>query len=211
MERPPRLVATYATRKTFSPLAASILPKIGYELIPVESYAEQADRPPDIQVVDERRLSELYETTAACSIPTIVVSGWRGAPTVDGRIIVAAVRRPAGPHELYRVLQETLEETPRAVPRVPTRIQARCRRETMEWSATVISLSENGCLLKTSVVPPLNAVLDLSFELPDGGRVETQAAASYQLLPQLGLVFHATRPDFRRAIASFVTHALATL
>jgi hypothetical protein len=210
MERPPRLVATYATRRSISPLAASILPKIGYELVPVETYAEQADRPPDIQIVDEQRLSELYETTAACSIRTVVVSGWRGAPTVDGRIIVAAVRRPAGLHELYRVLQETLEDHPRGVPRVETKLRARCRRDAMEWDATVISLSENGCLLKTSVVPPLNAMLQVSFDLPETGRVETEATASYQLLPRLGLVFHATRPDYRRAIASYVTHALAS-
>ncbi len=213
MERahPPRLIASYAGRRAYAPLSLKILPKIGYEIIPVEEYAERACRPPDVQIVDERRLSEIYETTAACSIPTIVLSGWRGAPEVDGQIIVGAVRRPAGLHELYRVLQSTLEAHPRAVPRVDTRLYARCRRDSMEWGATVVSLSENGCLLKTSVTPPLNAVLDIQFELPDGGKIETQAAASYQVLPRLGLVFHATRPEFRRAIASYVTHSLARL
>ena len=58
-------------------------------------------------------------------------------------------------------------------------------------------------------MPPLGAMLDLCFELPDGGKIETQASASYQVMPQLGLVFHATRPEFRRAIASYVTHELA--
>ncbi|MBW2313369.1 MAG: PilZ domain-containing protein [Deltaproteobacteria bacterium] len=209
MERPPRLVALYAGARAFSPLALTILPKIGYQLIPVERYAELAARPPDVQIVEEQRLSEIYETTAASSIPTIVLVGWRGAPEVDGKIVVAAVRSPAGLHELYRVLQQALEETPRAVPRVETRLRARCRRDTMEWDARVISLSENGCLLKTSVVPPLGAMVDVSFELPDGGKIETQASASYQVMPQLGLVFHATRPEYRRAIASYVTHELA--
>jgi hypothetical protein len=209
-ERPPRLVATYASPRSFAPLALKILPKIGYELVPVEEYASVACRPPEVQIAEEQRLCEIFETTAASSIPTIVLTGWRGAPPeVDGRIVVGAVRAPAGLHELYRVLQQALEETPRAVPRVPTRLRARCRRDSMEWDARVLSISENGCLIKSSVVPPLGAMLHLTFELPDGGKVETQASASYQVMPQLGLVFHATRPEFRRAIATFVTHELA--
>lgn len=209
MERTPRIVASYACTRSYSPLASKILPKIGYEIVPIERYAELAGCPPDVQVVEEQRLPEIFDTTAASSIPTIVLTGWRGAPAVDGRIVVGAVRAPAGLHELYRVLQEALEEQPRSVPRVPTRLRARCRRDSMEWDARVLSLSENGCLIKSSVVPPLGAVLDLSFELPRLGAIETQASASYQLMPQLGLVFHATRPEFRRAIATYVTHALA--
>jgi len=209
MERPLRLVAAYASIQSFSPIAAKILPKIGYEIVPVELYAQRACRPPDVQVAEEERLAEIYETTAASSIPTIVLTGWRGAPAVDGRIVVGAVRAPAGLHDLYRVLQEALEELPRAVPRAPTRLRARCRRDTMEWDARVLSLSENGCLIKSSVVPPLGAVLDLRFELPHVGMIETQASASYQVMPRLGLVFHATRPEYRRAIATFVTHELA--
>ncbi|NNL65453.1 MAG: hypothetical protein HKP30_04365 [Myxococcales bacterium] len=209
MERPPRLVASYASARSYSPLAAKILPKIGYEIVPVERYAEVADRPPDLQICEERRLPEIFDTTAASSIPTVVLTGWRGAPEVDGKIVVGAVRIPAGLHELYRVLQEALEEQPRSVPRVATRLRARCRRDTMEWDARVLSLSENGCLIKSSVVPPLGAVLDVAFDLPRLGTVETQASASYQLMPQLGLVFHATRPEFRRAIATYVTHELA--
>lgn len=209
MERPLRLVAAYASAQSFSPIAAKILPKIGYEIVPVEQYAQRACRPPDVQVAEEERLTEIYETTAASSIPTIVLTGWRGAPVVDGRIVVGAVRAPAGLHELYRVLQAALEELPRAVPRAPTRLRARCRRDTMEWDARVLSLSENGCLIKSSVVPPLGAVLDLCFELPHAGLIQTQASASYQVMPRLGLVFHATRPEYRRAIATFVTHELA--
>jgi len=210
MERAPRIVASYAKARSYSPLALKILPKIGYDIVPIEDYASLACRPPDVQVVEEPRLCEIFETTAASSIPTVVLTGWRGAPPeVDGRIVVAAVRAPAGLHELYRVLQQALEEKPRTVPRVATRLQARCRRDSMEWDARVLSLSENGCLIKSTVVPPLGTVLNLTFDLPDGPRVETQASASYQVMPQLGLVFHATRPDLRRAIASFVTHELA--
>jgi len=210
MDRPPRLVASYASMRSYSPLALKILPRIGYEIVPVERYADTACRPPDVQIAEEQRLCEIYETTAASSIPTVVLTGWRGAPPhIDGRVLVGAVRAPAGLHELYRVLQEALEETPRTVPRVETRLRARCRRDTMEWDARIISLSENGCLIKSSVVPPLGAMLHLSFELPDVGKIETQASASYQVMPQLGLVFHATRPEFRRAIATYVTHELA--
>ena len=63
--------------------------------------------------------------------------------------------------------------------------------------------------VRSALQPPLNAVLDLAFELPNGIKIETQAAASYQVPRRLGLVFHATAPGFRRAIGDFVTAELA--
>jgi hypothetical protein len=83
-----------------------------------------------------------------------------------------------------------------------------CRRSGHEWDATVVSLSENGCLLKSPEPVPLGTLLQLAFELPDADTVHVRAEAAYQLLPDLGLVFSSISPRIRRSIARFVRMAL---
>ncbi len=133
----------------------------------------------------------------------IVLTGQRGVTGVDSRI-VGAVRRPAGPHDTYRLLQQVLEEIPRSVPRVPTYLVTRCTRRGQEWRAAVLSLSENGCLLRSPELLPLGALLHLHFELPQVGPIEVEAEAAYQLIPDTGVVFHGLVPDTRRAIAAYI-------
>ncbi len=122
--------------------------------------------------------------------------------------IAGAVRRPAGMHELYRLIQQVTEDTPRSTPRVATHLPARCRRGGAEWGATVLSLSENGCLVRSPEPLLLGGRVDVSFALPHVGRLELEAETAYQLLPDLGLVFHATPASERAAIASYVTKTL---
>jgi hypothetical protein len=50
--------------------------------------------------------------------------------------------------------------------------------------------------------------VDLSFELPRSGRLELEAETAYQLLPDMGMIFHATRQSDREAITAFVAHTL---
>jgi hypothetical protein len=78
-----------------------------------------------------------------------------------------------------------------------------------EWSGSVLSLSENGCLLRTQEPMPLGSSLELSFDLPRTGRIETRAEASYQLIPDFGLVFQSTPAASREAIRTFVEAHLA--
>ena len=40
------------------------------------------------------------------------------------------------------------------------------------------------------------------------GRLELEAETAYQLLPDIGMIFHATRKSDREAIAAFVTGTL---
>ena len=55
------------------------------------------------------------------SLPIVVLTGRHGVTGADQRI-VGAIRRPAGMHELYRLIQQVMEETPRSTPRVPTHL-----------------------------------------------------------------------------------------
>ena len=124
---------------------------------------------------------------------------------------MGAVRRPAGIHELYRVLQQVLEDTPRSAPRVPTHLPARCRREGREWRVSILSISENGCLMRCPAELLLGAQIEVDFELPRGGSLRLEGDVAYQLLPDVGVVFNATPSAARQAIQIYVSEALASL
>ena len=50
--------------------------------------------------------------------------------------------------------------------------------------------------------------MDLSFDLPRTGPLNLTAEVAYQLVPESGLIFLATAPADRAAIASFVSNSL---
>ena len=109
------------------------------------------------------------------------------------------------------MLQQVLEETPRSVPRVPTHLPASCQRNGSSWAATVLMLSENGCLLRTPDPLLLGSRMELAFSLPRAGQLKITAEVAYQLVPDVGLIFDALSPNARRQIAGFVTEALGAL
>ncbi len=209
---PRRLILSYAREDAYVPLTRAILSKMGYSILNEEEWrslreADHAARP-DLRIIDERRMDELE--AAGDGVPTIALTGRQGVDGGDPRFI-GAVRRPAGLHELFRLIQLALEDVPRATPRVPTYLPATCRADSREWNASVLSLSENGCLLRSPEPLHLGSEVDLSFELPQVGTIQTHAETSYQLVPDLGLVFADTSAEHRRAIASFVEQTLAEL
>lgn len=208
-----RWIVSHAREEAYLPRTRSILARMGYAVVPAEEWdllpPEQAARTPDLRIVDERRLAELGDETHD-AIPTLVLTGRHGVTGADPRVLGAA-RKPVGLHELYRLLQQALEDVPRSTPRVPTHLPARCRRQDREWRGAVISLSENGCLLRSPEPVALGSELEIAFELPRVGAVSTKAESAYQVVPDLGLVFHETPASLRHAIAGFVENALATL
>ena len=212
-EHPPirRLLVSYAQPEAYAPLARPLLAKLGFVIVPVEELASLppplAGRAAELRIVDERRLAEIPAEGADAPVRMIVLTGRRGLAEQDARI-VGAVRRPAGVHDLYRLVQEVFEETPRATPRVATDIAARCWRAERGWTAAIRSLSENGCLLHSPEPIPLGASVELEFALDDGAAVSTAAEVAYQLGPDLGLVFHGTPAASRAAIAAWVLAAL---
>lgn len=211
---PRRLVLSYAHPEAYAPLARAILAKMGFWIVPAEEAGDlppsYRDRRPELRIVDERRLGEVPDDLEEDGdpIPMIVLAGRSGVTGADSRII-GAVRRPAGLHDLYRLVQAALEDTPRSAPRVPTHIPARFRRNGQEWKASVLSLSENGCLLRTPEPVPLGTQVELSFPLPKGGLIVTEAEVAYQLVPDFGLVFHSTPAASRESIVQYVTETLA--
>jgi hypothetical protein len=111
-------------------------------------------------------------------------------------------------HELYRLIQQLTEDTPRSTPRVPTHLPARCKSEGKEWTSTMLSLSENGCLVRSPGAAAARPAPRAQLRAAALGRLELEAETAYQLLPDMGMIFHATRQSDREAIAAFVTNTL---
>jgi hypothetical protein len=204
------LALSLARAEDFSLNARLILGRLGYPIVTPEEHAAMGSgRPrPDLYIVDELRLGDIEEDERGDPVPIIVLTASLAVTGGDPRI-VGAVRRPAGLHELYRLIQQVFEETPRTVPRVDTQLRARCRREGREWAASVLSLSENGCLLRCSEAVSLGDELKLAFELPSHGSIELLAEAAYQLGRDLGLVFSSVDPTTRASLAAYVECVLA--
>ena len=210
-EQAHRILISHAPPEAYAPMTRAILGKLGYAiLLPDEFEALERDTQvhirPVLRIVDERQLAEIPDETPC--VPIVVLTGCHGATGADPRI-VGALRRPAGMHELFRLVQQVTEDTPRATLRIPTHLPARCRKDGREWSATVLSLSENGCLVRSPEPLLLGAQLELEFDLPRVGTIELSAETAYQLLPDVGLIFHATRTRDREAIFQFVSDTLA--
>jgi hypothetical protein len=209
---PHRLLALYAAPEALAPRTRLLFQKLGYAIVDpdeLEALLASGDcERPDLRIVDERNLGEVPEDSGS-QVPIVVLSGRHGVTGADPRI-VGAVRRPAGLHELYRLVQQVLEDTPRASPRIPTHLPARCRVGDREWASSVLSLSENGCLMRSPETPTLGTRLEMSFALPRTGMLRIDAEIAYQLVPDLGIVFNGTSPAVRSAIKSFVQDALAS-
>ena len=73
----------------------------------------------------------------------------------------------------------------------------------------MLSLSSNGCLLRSPEPVLLGSRIQLSFDLPKAGSLEFDAECAYQLVPDVGLVFHATTQATRGVVERYVEDALA--
>jgi hypothetical protein len=209
-----RLIISYAHSNAYVPLARVILARMGYPIVPAEEWEDlprgERERTPDLRIVDERQLGEISQDAGLAEVPMILLTGRRGVTGGDPRII-GAVARPAGLHEIYTLIQQAIEDTPRSTPRVATHLPARCRCGDREWRGALLSLSENGCLLRSPEPLQLGSQIELSFELPRAGTIQTRAESAYQLLPDTGLIFHRTPAAFREAILRFVEESLAVI
>jgi hypothetical protein len=204
-----RVLVVHAAPEAFAPATLPILAKLGYGIFEPDVWALRADDydRPDCFLVDERRMAEVEEDGGP-AVPIVALTGRHGVTGADPRVL-AAIRRPAGVHELYRVLQEALEDQPRATPRVPTHLPAVCRLEGRQWRTAILSLSENGCLMRSPDELLLGARVEVDFQLPRGGAVQLQGDVAYQLVPDVGIVFNATPPRTREALQLYVGEALA--
>jgi hypothetical protein len=207
---PRRVLVSHAAPTAFAPMTRPILARLGYPILEAEEFALQLEADeyarPDLRIVDERQLAEVGHEDPV--VPIVVLSGRLGVTGADPRI-VAALRRPAGLHDLYRIVQQVLEDNPRSSPRVPTHLRVLCEQRGREWAATLLSLSENGCLMRSPERLRLGARIGLRLELPRRGPLALEGEVSYQLPPDVGVVFDATPRSAREVLAGFVRDALA--
>lgn len=202
------LVLSLARPQATLPIARLVLGRIGYAIVSPEEWkqdAELAGRAPALCIVEDRQLGEVPATAAT---PLLVVCG-RGRSQVDDPRVFGVVARPAGLHELYRLFQQALEPIARGCLRAPTNLPVRLRCAGREWQGALLSLSENGCLVRSPEPVELGASLEVAFELPGGVRIETEAEPSYHLKDDTGLVFAGTPASARRAILGYVEALLA--
>ncbi len=203
-------IVSLARETAFVPMARPILARLGYVIVPIEEWRDDPkllSHRPKMALVEERLLGELPDDRDFTDLPLVMLTG-RGGVTIEDPRIVGGIPAPAGLHELYRVLQQALEPTPRSCLRVGTAISAKLRQKDQEWEASVRSLSENGCLIRSDVPLAMETPMEIAFELPRLGRVVTQAEPTYQLLPDTGLVFQRTTPGHRRSIQIYVENHL---
>jgi len=200
-----RLVA-HADPRAFAPMTRSMMAKLGYQILDPEAFAESAEdgAKPDLLLVDEDQLAGLEGET---SVPIIAIVG--RSSSVDPRPgVVGVVKRPANLHGLYRLMQEVLEEHPRATPRVETRLGAMCRFPEGARRVPVLSLSQNGCLIRAPAVPPLGTSFDLRLDLPNQDPVMVEAEVGYTIAAGTGVIFSGMSIVSRYAIAAHVTTLL---
>lgn len=203
-----RTIVYHASRDALGARTDAILSRLGYQMVLPETLEALQENHPnllaDLLLVDERRLGEIDEETR---LPIVLLTGTKGATDEDPRV-VGAVKRPAGLHDLYRLMQQVFEDVPRSTPRVATHLRARCQAKGAEWDGRVLSLSENGCLIRSPEEILLGQRLKLRLDLPRGHAIEVAAEATYQLLPDTGLVFNALEPADREALDRFVTQTI---
>ena len=203
-----RFLLSHVGPDAYAPMTRVLLGKLGYLILLPEELASiegSESLRPEARLLDRSQLAMI--PADGDSTPILLLSDPRKADREDPRI-AGAVKQPAGAHELYSLLQRLTEATPRSSPRVPTRLEARCRRGEREWAVTILSVSENGCLVHSPDTLELSELVRLSFDLPRARRVDVEAEAAYQLGEDTGLIFQDAPSDAREAIRGFVDQTL---
>jgi len=207
-----RTIASYVGPRSLAPQTRAALRGLGYELVPAFTMGrfDDASWHPALRLVDERQIERIPSRDVDPDTPVILLSGVRHAETDDPRVL-GQIQRPAELADLYPLIQRALERTPRQAPRAPTLLSGRCIRSDRRWVGSVLSLSEGGCLFKTSQPIDAGEAMNLQFALPQNGILSARAVCVYRREGAMGLAFSDTPAEIRRRISSFVTRRLATL
>jgi hypothetical protein len=211
---PNRLIAVHANSRAMTSPTRGALGRLGYELVRADGERfHDSDPAPDMRIVDERLFDEIPSIEAEPSMPLVVLTGVRPLTDVSPQReprIVGRIARPAGLTPLYGLLQQTLEDTPRRVPRVPTRLPARWVRCEKLSIGAILSLSERGCLLRTTEDAIEQGMrMQLQFALPGAGLLSMNARCIHGSGSDIGLSFHEPASSMRNAISGFVSELLS--
>jgi hypothetical protein len=198
--QPPRVILSLAPPQSYVALARLKLSQVGYSVVSEDrwdSHYGNVRRAPDLVIVDAERAHELN------GLPGILLYA-RGQNVPWAPSAVGSIERPAGFHDLYRLVQAALEANPRATPRVPTSIRARVRGAGSDAEAQVVSLSRGGCLLRRENPPDPGDEVALEFELPRCGTLQITGRTVYRRAGEAGLVFRNLSAPASHGIQSFV-------
>lgn len=205
-----RRLGLHLTNRSLAPRVLDALARLGYAMIPDDADAAHGSgiETARVRLVDAGRLDSVPAVGEAPDLRLLMI----GSPTatdLDDPRIIDATRRPGRLGSVYAMIQRALERTPRRCPRVATRLSARCIRRQRRSIGAILSLSEGGCLLRTSEPLREGVSLGVQFGLPDYGLVSTRAVCRYTRGGDAGLAFSAPGADVRHTISHYVTMQLA--
>lgn len=205
-----RRIGLRLTERSLAPKVRNALRSLGYSLVDLDSESEEEALQSRVWIVDEERVDELPSIPQRPDLQVALLceSAESQEPPQDERVF-SRITRPARLTEVYEMLQAVLEGTPRRLPRVSTTLSARCIRDDHRSMGAVLSLSEGGCLLRSSERFARGAQIDLQFALPQFGLIHTHAECRYAQGDDLGLAFGDAPAEVRRTIAHYVTSRLA--
>jgi PilZ domain len=198
-----RVVELRAPRRAFARGVPGALERLGYRLVPADRRGTAC---PDARIA---AAPELRRIPGQERQPVIRLDGRRAErPRGDDPRVVATLRQPAPLGEVYRALQLALEEHPRRVPRAALVLPARFVAGERDWPGAVVSLSEDGCLVRSSRSVAPDRRLRIWFPLPGRGLVQLAAQPLYERAGHAGLAFIELEDATRRAIAASVERML---
>ena len=150
-----RSVLCLASPRALGSWTDVMLSRLGYRLLSPARFAElcseDAALRPDLLPIEGRHPNEAesYVTGEGVTetLPIVLLTRREG-PTGQNERVVGAVTRPAGLHDLDRAMQQVFEDSPRSTPCVATTLEALCESVGPRWTGQVLSLSENGCLIR---------------------------------------------------------------
>jgi hypothetical protein len=204
------IIVSHVASEAFEPDASRALENLGYEVVSAGAASGRAGRPVqgDLRIVDEASLDQIAAEEGE-PVPIITLTR-RPTPLPADRRVVASLMRPARFQDLYPAVQKVLERTPRNHPRITTTLPARCAYDDRACTGVVVSLSEGGCLFRSTDEPPEERETSLQFSLPRPGLISTRAQHVGKRGGGLGLAFRGLASEARSAISQYVMHRLIT-
>ena len=200
-------IASYVASPALKRGTRAALQRLGYEVRPavMQGRWEDASWRSDVRLVDERHIGRVPRDAT----PVVVLAG-DPARQWDNERIIGAAARPADISALYPLLQRALEAQPRAAARVAAAITARGNIDDRRFDATIVTLSQRGCLIRSAQLLDPRTELNLSFTLPGNHELALRAVICGADADGAAVEFSEIDSAAQHAISDYVQRRLAT-